>query len=167
MTRAHTLLRARSARQRIDGARIWLDAQLADADGRGALIVAPSRGAGDDLLHGLAPRGRSSRLGALRVTPPQLAAELATVALARAGRAPIQGLARDALAARAVDRCADRLTHFAPVARMPGFGHALGETLDVLRRHAVDLAADDDGDEDGSDGDGARADLARLLAAYR
>ncbi len=124
------------------------------------LLVAPTRGAADDLVRGgLAPG--TGAFGVHRVTPSQLVADLATAGLAAAGLAPVTGLGTRALAARAVADAleGDTLSYFTPVAQYPGFARALAFTLRELREFQVkapELARA-----------GAPAtDLVRLKAAY-
>ena len=101
------------------------------------LVLAPTRGAADDLLRRFAPRGRGL-FGVHRLTLPQLAADLATSVLAADARAPMTALASEALAARCVERCGRRLTYFAPVAQAPGLPKALRSTLRELRLFEID-----------------------------
>jgi len=153
---------AAAAERRLKGAGSFLR-ELLDPGSeavREVLILAPTRGAADDLLRRICPPG-SGLFGVHRATPGQLAAELATRPLAAAGKAPVTGLGAEALAARAISirHDAGELDYFAPVAETPGFARALAATLREVRAGAVDggvLAAT---------GDPGR-DLARLLATF-
>ena len=103
---------------------------------RPVLLVGPSRGASDDLLRRVAADGGATgAFGVHRLTVRQLAGELATRSLALDRLQPIQGLALEALAARAVDACLDReqLVYFEPVAELPGMARATLRTLLDLR----------------------------------
>ena len=121
------------------------------------LVLAPSRGAADDLARGAG----LARLGLHRTTPRLLAAQLAAPALGAANLAPASALGIEALAARVTDACLDagELHYFHPVADLPGFARALASTLTELRLEEVEpkrLASS------GAPG----ADLALLLAGY-
>ena len=74
-----------SAAKRLLHAGSWLEANGT----RGALVVAPSRGAGDELVRGLAVDG-CDVFGVHRTTPRLLALELATPRLAAMGRLPVR-----------------------------------------------------------------------------
>ena len=149
---------AAAAEKRLSKIRSWL-AEPA-AGGGEILLLAPTRGAADDLLRrGCAP-GRGL-FGVHRLTPRQLAADLATRSLAERGLAPVSGLGAEALAARTISiRAANReLEYFAPVAEAPGFARALARTLRELRTGGVDAASLAATGPPG-------ADLARLLATF-
>ncbi|MEM7356471.1 MAG: 3'-5' exonuclease, partial [Acidobacteriota bacterium] len=153
-----TLAAAASAEDRLRAARRWLEDALGEANE--ALILASSRGAADDLLR-LSCRAGGGLFGVHRSTIRQLAAELATPAMAQTGLAPVSGLGIEALAARAISLCAagQELKYFAPVAEAPGLARALASTLQELRANGVDgnmLQAT------GAPG----ADLDRLLGRY-
>ncbi|MEM9552695.1 MAG: PD-(D/E)XK nuclease family protein [Acidobacteriota bacterium] len=162
------LVRSQEARRRLDAARAWLDERA----GRELLVVAPTRGAADDLLRTPATAiasGRldaghlaAGRLGVHRRTLGQLAAELAVRSLARDGLAPLAGLAVEALAARALAVCREdgALAYFEPVADTPGMPRALARTLLELRAHGVTR------DDLEARGDAPGRDLARLLRAW-
>ncbi len=116
-----------SAAARLAHAGAWLEAH-----GKlGALVVAPSRGAGDELVRGLAAAG-CDFFGVHRTTPRLLALELATPHLAAMGRLPVTPLSTEALAARAASTAADGLEYLGAVAGSPGFPRALSRTLDEL-----------------------------------
>ena len=140
-----------------------LGAWLLEASGptrREVLVVAPRRGAADDLLRRVCPG--DGLFGVHRTTLLQLAAELASDRLAEDGLAPVSGLGSEALAARCLARCRDEgnLRYFLPVAEAPGLPRALRRTLAEIRLGDVDadaLAAS------GAPGE----DLAHLLAAYQ
>ncbi|MEE8523219.1 MAG: PD-(D/E)XK nuclease family protein [Thermoanaerobaculia bacterium] len=132
---------------------------LADA-GREILIVAPTRAAAADFVRRACPR-RAGLFGIHRATLKQLAADLATRALAGHGWAPVTALGSEALAARAISirSAAGELDYFEPVADAPGFARALAATLRELRTGDVDP------DELAATGPPGR-DLARLLKTY-
>lgn len=157
------LLVSTGASARLREAAAWL---LEAAGGGGeVLVLAPTRGAADDLLRRGAPESGSPAAGGLfgvhRATPLQLASELATRPLAERRLAPVSALGVEALAARSIARCHDAgsLAYFEPVAASPGLARALAATLREIRSQQVDrgrLAAT------GAPG----ADLARLLDVY-
>ncbi|MDX2181365.1 MAG: PD-(D/E)XK nuclease family protein [Bryobacteraceae bacterium] len=134
------IVRGRSYRELLDAA--------SGALGGEALILAPEKGAADEPVW----RASGGSLGIYRLTPMQLAAQLAAEALAAHGLAPLTPLGREALVARAVYelRRERRFEYFARIADTPGFVRAAAATLDELRMNAVQ-----------PDGD-----LARLLAKY-
>ena len=101
---------------------------------RGALVVAPARGAADDFLFRAIAFGLPSA-GVNRISPSQLALALAIPALARQGLAPVSPLGQRALAARSAAQC--KLAYFAPVVDTPGFAGALASTLIELRLNRV------------------------------
>jgi ATP-dependent helicase/nuclease subunit B len=121
-----------------------------------ALVVAPSRGAADDLVRA-ASRPRGASFGWHRFSILQLAARLALPALAADGRLPSSGLGAEVVSARAIFRAVAEggLDYFAPVARTPGFPRAVARTLGELRLAGVGLRVADLGPH-GSD-------LARLM----
>ena len=153
---------AAAAAERLRKIHSWLaDPALRDTTrGREILIVAPTRGAADDLLR-RSGRAGSGVFGAHRLTLRQLAADLATSALAARGLAPVSVLGTEALAARAVSirTAAGELEYFAPVADAPGFPRALATTLRELRSGGVDAASL-------AATGAAGADLDRLLATF-
>ena len=120
------------AAERIAAARAWLEALPADAGE--VLVIASVKEAADDLVRGFAA-ARGAMLGMHRMTLNRLAGLLAAEHLADAGLAPADGLAAEAVAARAVFRLAstNALAHFAPVLDRPGFSRALARTLAELR----------------------------------
>ena len=124
----------------------------------GTLLIAPSRGAADDLARQCSPAGA---LGLYRMTLHQLAAELAAPGMAAEGRTPISRLASEAMCARVAHRLLHdgRIPYFAPVAPTPGFSKALATTLTELRLEKIDPRS-----LRGS-GDAGR-DLSALLEAY-
>lgn len=121
------------------------------------LLVAPTRGAADDLVFRFV-RKNGSRGGVHRYTPVQLALVLATPGLAAGGLAPLSALGQEALAARSVAKCPPG--YFTPVADTPGFARALAATLEDLSREGLGPQEVADHGEPGQD-------LARLLAAYQ
>jgi len=116
-----------SAAVRLARAGAWLEAHGT----RGALVVAPSRGAADELVRDRAAAG-CDFFGVHRTTPRLLALELATPRLASMGRLPVTPLSTEALAARAASSAADELEYLGAVAGYPGFPRALSRTLDEL-----------------------------------
>ncbi len=153
------IVAASSAKDRLCAARRWLEETL--ATGSEILVLAPYRGAADDLLREVCAAG-SGLFGVHRATPTQLAAELATPRMAAAHLGPLSGLGVEALAARVISLCAaaGELNYFEPVAEAPGMARALAKTLRELRAHGTegaDLAAT------GLPGQ----DLARLLDRYQ
>jgi CRISPR/Cas system-associated exonuclease Cas4 (RecB family) len=116
-----------SAAARLELASAWLVATGA----RGALVVAPSRGSGDELVREATAAG-AEFFGVHRTTPSLLALELATPRLAAMGRLPVTTLSLEALAARAASTAAERLEHLGPVAGYPGFPRVLSRTLNEL-----------------------------------
>ncbi len=105
----------------------------------GALLLAESRGAADDLV--LAAGGSQGVFGVEKRTPYNLALEIAAPALG--GAAPLTLLGAEAIAALVATRTRDaaQLGRLAEVARMPGFPRALARTLSDVR--AAGLAPDD------------------------
>jgi ATP-dependent helicase/nuclease subunit B len=122
------------------------------------LIVAPSRGAADDVAR-VAVAQQGAAIGWHRFSVLQLAARLALNALAAAGRLPSSPLGAEAVAARAIfDSIGEgALTYFAPVAHTPGFPRAVARTIGELRLAGLTPAAV------GAHGP-AGADLATLIA---
>ncbi len=167
---------AASAETRLGAARRWLEAVLAKSlplaslrqdvplaslrEDTEVLVLAASRGAADEVLRRSCPAG-GGLFGVHRATPLQLAAELATPGLARAGLAPVAGLGLEALAARAISICSARgeLSYFQPVAEAPGMARALASTLRELRCGGAEPQALAATGEPGGD-------LSRLLARY-
>src|SRR4051812_37437640 len=87
---------------------------LRSAGGAEALLIAPSRGAADDLARRCCPAGV---LGLHRMTLNQLAAGLATPRMVAEGRKPSSRLGVEAMVARVVHllRKEGRIPYFAPV----------------------------------------------------
>jgi ATP-dependent helicase/nuclease subunit B len=110
--------------------------------GQEILFVAPTRLAADDIVRSFTLRTGSS-FGVHRFTPASLAIDIASERLALDGLSILGGVAVDALAARATERCRAQsaLTWFGPVARTPGFFRALASTITELRMNDVDPEA--------------------------
>src|SRR5271156_5492525 len=130
------------AAERIAAARGWLEAQPSATE---ILVIASVKEAADDLVRAFA-LSRGAMLGVHRMTLNRLVGLLAADDLADAGLAPADGLAAEAVAARAVFRLAPSgaLAHFDPVLNLPGFSRALARTLLELRWNniaAADLRA--------------------------
>ena len=124
------LLLAADAAQRLETAADFL---LRFATGE-PLLIAPTRGAADDLLRlAVLADGGAGLFGGSRLTLGQAAVEIAAPELARRGLAPCSGLALEALVARAVHLSEERLVYLAPVATAPGLPKALLRTLYELR----------------------------------
>lgn len=123
------------------------------------LLLAPSRGAADDLLRGLTGTG-GGLLGVHAMSFRQWAREAAALDLAAGGLRPITPLGSEAIAARAARLAAadGELERLSPVAAMPGFARSLAATLGELRAAGVPASAL-------MDGDGTR-DLGRLLERF-
>src|SRR5882757_9131050 len=119
------------AADRIAAARAWLEA-LPNASE--VLVIASIKEAADDLVRGYA-ESRGAMLGMHRMTMNRLVGLLAAEHIADAGLAPADGLAAEAVAARAVFRLAptNALAHFRPVLDRPGFSRALAQTIAELR----------------------------------
>ncbi|MEE2775201.1 MAG: PD-(D/E)XK nuclease family protein [Acidobacteriota bacterium] len=128
-----------SGEERVSQALAWLDEE---SDRSELLILAPARGAADDVLRrGLPVLGPT--LGRHRSTLHQLAHELASASLAESGLRSLFGLSTVALASSCVHAALrDRqLGYFVPVAEMPGLARAVARTLDELRLEGVDREA--------------------------
>src|SRR5438552_14401741 len=123
-----------------------------------ALLIAPSRGAADEIARRCCPAGV---LGLHRMTLNQLAAGLATPRMVADGLAPASRLGVEAMVARVVHllRKDGAIPYFAPVSGTPGFSKALARTLTELRLEGTASA------ELRAAGDPGR-DLSALLAAY-
>jgi ATP-dependent helicase/nuclease subunit B len=119
------------AADRIAAARAWLEART---DAGEVLVIASVKEAADDLVRGFAA-ARGAMLGVHRMTMNRLVGLLAAEHIAERGIAPADGLAAEAVAARAVFRLApsNALAHFAPVLDRPGFSRALAQTIAELR----------------------------------
>jgi hypothetical protein len=98
------------ASERIAAARAWLESQ---PSAREILVIASVKEAADDLVRAFA-LSRGAMLGVHRLTLNRLVGLLAAEELADAGLAPADGLAAEAVAARAVFRLAPTgaLAHF-------------------------------------------------------
>ena len=110
--------------------------------GQEVLIVSATRMAADELARRFCLKTAGS-LGIHRFSLGALAIEIASPRLALSGKSVLDGIAVDALAARAVQECRDRssLEWFEPVATAPGFSHALASTLTELRLNNIDVEA--------------------------
>ena len=137
--------------------REWLNSL---AIGTETLILAHTKEAADDLAWTLSVK-TEGQLGLHRLTPIQLARNLAAQEMAGAGLTPISRLGLEALAARSTHRSHDEagLGYFDPVSKMPGFARSLASTLSDLRLANVEKDAL-------LDCDGAGIDLAILLDLY-
>ncbi len=152
-----SILVSTSARARLTAAGDRLRKFLVTSDE--ALLLAPSRGAADDLLLRLSAVG-GGLLGVHAVSFWQWALQAAALDLAAAGLRPITPLGTEAVAARAA-RLAEakgELERLSPVAGMPGFTRSLAATIGELRAAGVPASAL-------MDADGTR-DLGRLLARF-
>ena len=92
-----TLIESAAAELRLDAARAFVERHMQSGD---VLIVAASRGAADDLARTVAAN-RGATVGLHRFSLTQLAARIASPALAAQGVAPSSPLGREAVAARA------------------------------------------------------------------
>ena len=139
MPASREIIISERASERITAARAWLDSQPVASE---VLVIASVKEAADDLVRAFA-LSRGAMLGVHRLTLNRLVGLLAAETLADAGLAPADGLAAEAVAARAVFRLAPSgaLAHFAPVLNLPGFSRALARTLLELRWN--DIAIDD------------------------
>lgn len=124
--------------ERLELAREFLSSRKSGGE---VLIVAATHRAADDFARTAAPK-KSGLAGAHRTTLLRLASELATLSLARDGRAVMSMLGVEALTARCVHRARREkpLEYFEPVAAMPGFSRALASTLSEVRLEDVDRA---------------------------
>src|SRR5213592_3483965 len=93
-----SIVTSTSARARLTAARAFVDRVPPSSE---LLIVAASRGAGDDLARGVG-QTRGASFGLHRFSFTQLAARIAASELLAAGRTPATRLASEALAARVV-----------------------------------------------------------------
>src|SRR3954469_6699044 len=142
MAHSFRLVQSASAVVRLDAAVAFLEQFPATQP---VTIVAATRGAADDFARRFAITRRAT-LGLARFSLTQLAARVATTALAGRGVAPASLLGAEAVAARAAfDAISERrLTYFRDVAATPGFPRALARTVADLRVAAVtapDVAA--------------------------
>lgn len=117
---------------RLAEARAFVAAQI--AGGSDVHVVGASRGAVDDLARSIAAASVAT-IGLHRFSLTQLAARLASPALAADGFSPATWLGSEAVAARAAFDAhqAGALSYFEPVAKTPGFPRALARTLQELR----------------------------------
>ncbi len=99
--------------------------------GNEVFIIAPHRGAADDLLYEHLRMGRST-FGVRRMSLFQLAVESASPLLVERRLAPVSSLAKEALIRRVVSGCRP-LAFFERVADLPGFASTLSRTLEDLR----------------------------------
>src|SRR5277367_3145827 len=131
MPAAREIIISARAAERIAAARAWLESQ---PPAREILVIASVKEAADDLVRAFAV-SRGAMLGMHRLTLNRLVGLLAAEELADAGLAPADGLAAEAVAARAVFRLAPTgaLAHFDSVLKLPGFSRALARTLIELR----------------------------------
>src|SRR5277367_6705034 len=131
MPAAREIIISARAAERVAAARAWLEAQPPATE---VLVIASVKEAGDDLVRTFAVE-RGAMLGVHRLTLNRLVGLLAAEDLADAGLAPADGLAAEAVAARAVFRLAPSgaLAYFEPVLERPGFSRALARTLIELR----------------------------------
>ena len=124
-----------------------------------ALLLAPSRGAADDLLRRLSAAG-GGLLGVHAMSFAQWALQAAALDLAARGLRPITPLGTEAIAARAarLAQADGELERLSPVAGMPGFARSLAATIGELRSAGVPAAAlmEDD----------STRDLGRLLGRF-
>lgn len=144
-----SILVSSSAGARLAAAGSWLRERLEHEDE--VLLLAPSRGAADDLLRGLTGTG-AGLLGVHAMSFQQWAREAASLDLAARDLRPITPLGTEAIAARAA-RLAEadgELERLSPVAGMPGFARSLAATIGELRAAGVPGSAlmDDDGTRD-------------------
>jgi CRISPR/Cas system-associated exonuclease Cas4 (RecB family) len=131
---------------------VWLQSLPPHSE---ALVLGPIKAAADEFARTF------NRAGLHRLTPTQLAGELAARRLAEQALAPTSRLGLEALTAHVVHRLRreGRLAYFRPVADTPGFARALAATLNELRLNAVPAETLAGSGEPG-------ADLARLLTLY-
>jgi len=131
MPTAREIIISERAAGRIAAARAWLESQPSAGE---ILVIASVKEAADDLVRAFAV-SRGAILGVHRLTLNRLVGLLGAEELAEAGLAPADGLAAEAVAARAVFRLAPSgaLAHFEPVLNRPGFSRALARTLIELR----------------------------------
>jgi RecB family exonuclease len=126
------ILQSSEASARLREAERW----LATRAHRGALIVAASRGAADDLARAVA-LSLGATAGVHRFSFAQLAARFAAPVLAGRGIAPATLIGSEAVAARATFDAREDLTYFGAVAGTPGFPRALARTLQELAMASV------------------------------
>src|SRR5262249_2067340 len=102
------------------------------------LFISPTRQGADDVVRNVS-LARGANCGVHRFTLPALAVEIASPRLAANGLSIVSGVAMDAMAARATERCRalNVLSWFGPVARTPGFFRALASTISELRTNDI------------------------------
>src|SRR5271169_3113636 len=135
MPSAREIIISARAAERVAAARAWLESQPPATE---VLVIASIKEAADDLVRAFAV-ARGAMLGVHRLTLDRLVGLLAAEEVADAGLAPADGLAAEAVAARAVFRLAPSgaLAYFEPVLDRPGFSRALARTLIELRWNNV------------------------------
>jgi ATP-dependent helicase/nuclease subunit B len=135
MSSSHRIVTAIAARDRLNASEEFLEM----VTGQEVLIVSATRMAADELARRFCLKTGGS-LGIHRFSLGALAIEIASPRLALSGKSVLEGIAVDALAARAVQECRGRsdLQWFEPVATAPGFSHALASTLTELRLNNID-----------------------------
>ncbi len=147
--RAASILVSSSARARLTEAGRRLRQCLETGDE--VLLLAPSRGAADDLLRGLTGNG-AGVLGVHAMSFRQWAREAASLDLAARDLRPITPLGTEAIAARAARLAvaAGELERLSPVSGMPGFARSLAATIGELRSAGVppSILVEDDGTRD-------------------
>jgi CRISPR/Cas system-associated exonuclease Cas4 (RecB family) len=126
------IIQSSEASARLQHAERWITAR---AD-RGALIVAASRGAADDLARTIALT-RGATAGLHRFSFAQLAARFAAPVLAARGIAPATLIGSEAVAARVAFDAREELEYFGAAASTPGFPRALAHTLHELKMAGV------------------------------
>src|SRR6202789_3188859 len=131
MPASREIIISERASERITAARAWLDSQPVASE---VLVIASVKEAADDLVRAFA-LSRGAMLGVHRLTLNRLVGLLAAEELADAGLAPADGLAAEAVAARAGFRLAPSgaLAYFDPALKLTGFSRALARTLIELR----------------------------------
>lgn len=152
---AGSILVSSSARTRLTAAGVRLREFLETGDE--ALLLAPSRGAADDLLRRLSAVN-GGLLGVHALSFGQWALQAAALDLAARGLRPITPLGTEAVAARAARMAEGELERLSPVAGMPGFARSLAATIGELRAAGVPPPALMDDDR--------TRDLGRLLGRF-
>ena len=139
MAQSFRIVQSASAAVRLDAAAGFLQQFSATQP---VTIVSATRGAADDFARRIA-LARGASLGLSRFSLTQLAARVASVALAGRGIAPASSLGAEAVAARAAFDAMSgrRLTYLRDVAGSPGFPRALARTIGDLRVTTVAVAA--------------------------